>query len=316
MLNRCLLFCSMFVILPTLVRSQSLVQELIPVEDCFIRTFGGGEGLNTFLEFNISSVPTGKRIDSVLVKAYVWFVGTNWDGDVNFWNVNSQTWRETDSAGVIYRIPTSDSTHQALGFGTAVGWTKSIDVKTIFLVDYNVNRTFCSFKLKDPDDPTRVPMPGSMPNNSSDTLGVGNRAFNQHIFFYPSEYTVDTTRRTRLVVYYSLTGVESQSLKEILHPEFVIGPNPFRGKSNVRCQLRTTSEASLKIYNASGRLVKQFNHLSVSSTRSGRTGGIQPFNQIIWDGANEKGEEVASGVYFFRLEGGHQVHTKKVVKLD
>lgn len=306
MLNRCLLFCSVFVILPTLVGSQSLVQELIPVEDCFIRTFGGGEGLNTFLEFNISSVPTGKRIDSVLIKAYVWFVGTNWDGDANFWNVNSQTWRETDSAAVIYRIPTSDSTHQASGFGTAVGWTRSIDVKTIFLVDYNVNRTFCSFKLKDPDDPTRVPMPGSMPNNSSDTLGVGNRAFNQHIFFYPGQYAVDTTRRTRLVVYYSMTGVESQRHNEITPPEFKIRSNPFGHATEIEYQITERGTYTIRIYNTHGTLIK-----TVSDGFH-----LPGLHRIHWNGANEKGEEVASGVYFFRLEGGHQVHTKKVVKLD
>ncbi|HEX7321252.1 MAG TPA: C25 family cysteine peptidase [bacterium] len=49
----------------------------------------------------------------------------------------------------------------------------------------------------------------------------------------------------------------------------------------------------IKIYDAAGRLVKSFNHLT-----------IQPFNQITWTGADENGRRVPAGVYFVRLAIG------------
>jgi len=37
---------------------------------------------------------------------------------------------------------------------------------------------------------------------------------------------------------------------------------------------------------------------------------------IVWDGRHEVGQAVASGVYFYRLETGGQVQSRKLLKLD
>lgn len=68
-----------------------------PCEDIYIvTTYGDAEGYNTFLKFDISSIPTGKTIDSVFLEVYVWFYSICWRQYVNFWNVNNQTWTESD----------------------------------------------------------------------------------------------------------------------------------------------------------------------------------------------------------------------------
>ena len=45
-----------------------------PCEDIYIvTTYGDAEGYNPFLKFDISSIPTGKTIDSVFLEVYAWF---------------------------------------------------------------------------------------------------------------------------------------------------------------------------------------------------------------------------------------------------
>ncbi len=56
--------------------------------------------------FDISLVPPNNTVDSAFLSVYVWDVFPQWDGDVDFWNVNSQTWSEGDSAQTMWNTPT------------------------------------------------------------------------------------------------------------------------------------------------------------------------------------------------------------------
>jgi len=38
--------------------------------------------------------------------------------------------------------------------------------------------------------------------------------------------------------------------------------------------------------------------------------------RTLWDGRSEAGQAVASGVYFYRLEAGGQVQSRKLLKLE
>jgi flagellar hook assembly protein FlgD len=64
---------------------------------------------------------------------------------------------------------------------------------------------------------------------------------------------------------------------------------------------------SLKIYNVSGRLVKSF---SLFTPHSSLIKGVS------WDGKNDSGERVSSGVYFYELKVGNKFSkTKKLLFL-
>ncbi len=255
------------------------VDTLNPIGDVYIITYGGGEGGNTFLKFDISSIPSNAQIDSVILECYVWQRDAGWDTDVNYWNVNSQTWKEDDSARAIWAIPTSDSTHQASGFGVGIGWARSVDLTNIFNRDYQVSHTFCSIKMKDPDDPTSVPMPGSMPNDSDDTLMVGN--FGERIYFYPHEHGSDIPR---LIVYYTPPKIEHKLSNKI--DICRVAPNPF----NLRTTFYVADDPdgiSLTIYDHRGRLVRTL------SSRS---------KKVTWDGCDDHRKPLPAGVYFYILE--------------
>jgi len=233
--------------------SQAAQVTLSPSQDVHIWTFGGGQGGNAFLRFNISPVPGGAVIDSVILELWVWSIAANWDRDVKFWNVNSQTWTEADSARVIWAIPASDTILQASGFATAVGWARSVNLAPIFLRDYSASRTFMSVKLKDPDDPTTTPMPGSMPNNAAETLAVGNQAFTQQVYTSPRE-CADTTHRPKLTVFYSVSGVEKETAEvrgQRGEVRITAKPNPF----TTFATLPGHERKAFSLYDVSGRLV-------------------------------------------------------------
>jgi len=305
---------------------QAQVIVLSPVEDVFIYTFGGGQGGNPFIKYDISTVPPDMIIDSVYLTPFVWSIGTDWDEDVNYWNVNDQNWTEGDSARLIWDLPTSDSAHQSSGFGTALGWTKSVDLINIFLTDYNVGNTYCSIKMKDPDDMTSVPPPGSYPINDGDSIVIGNILFDEHTIFWPRE---QVNGPPWLNIYYHEVGV-SEEQGRISMPCLQVYPNPFKFKTDitfgkVHPDRRThssygtrsvpsqgdenprlsdgTESIDLKIYNATGRLIKVFSRSTLYA---------QCPTHISWDGRDASGKQSPPGVYFCRLEAGGKTIIEKI----
>jgi photosystem II stability/assembly factor-like uncharacterized protein len=82
-------------------------------------------------------------------------------------------------------------------------------------------------------------------------------------------------------------------------------PNPFNLRTKVVYRLPETGSVSLKIYNISGQLVRV---LVDETQKSGE-------HAVLWDGLMDNGVEVTSGVYFYRLESGQVVKTRKMVIL-
>jgi 5'-nucleotidase/UDP-sugar diphosphatase len=79
-------------------------------------------------------------------------------------------------------------------------------------------------------------------------------------------------------------------------------PNPFNPQTKISYTLPEDSYVKLTIYNILGQKVK----LVVDEYQSAGT------KNVIWDGRNEKGERVTSGIYFYKLQAGNFVKTKKM----
>ncbi len=86
------------------------------------------------------------------------------------------------------------------------------------------------------------------------------------------------------------------------------GPNSFKEKLviNLAASEKHLSAIgnplSVKIYDASGRLIRQFNHLANS-----------PFTKIIWDGTDENRKVVPGGIYFILLDGADIHLSRKII---
>jgi hypothetical protein len=85
-------------------------------------------------------------------------------------------------------------------------------------------------------------------------------------------------------------------------------PNPFNPETWIPYQLNLDSDLVIGIYNASGNLIRTLN-LGYRPTGFYTTKDKAAY----WDGKNEAGEEVASGIYFYTIQAGDFTATKKMV---
>lgn len=82
-------------------------------------------------------------------------------------------------------------------------------------------------------------------------------------------------------------------------------PNPFNPTTEIAFELPHRSRIALTVYDLLGREVKQL------------SGGMREAGQyrVVWDGTNERGRAVASGIYFYRLEASGFTQTRKMILL-
>ncbi len=84
-------------------------------------------------------------------------------------------------------------------------------------------------------------------------------------------------------------------------------PNPFNPETWIPYQLREDSEVTIQIYSSSGKLVRR---LFLGHKSAGLY--ISQNRAAYWDGRNEAGETVASGVYFVVLKAGHYQQIRRM----
>ncbi len=82
-------------------------------------------------------------------------------------------------------------------------------------------------------------------------------------------------------------------------------PNPFNPSTTICFTLAQTEHVNLDICNITGQKVRQLTSEIMSSGE----------HTIEWDGKDDAGSRVASGVYFYRLETESMVQSKKMILL-
>jgi len=83
-------------------------------------------------------------------------------------------------------------------------------------------------------------------------------------------------------------------------------PNPFNPTTAIRYELDRSAQVTLAVYDVKGRLVRRL----VAGVRQGP--GIFT---VYWNGRDQRGEPVSTGVYFYRLVAGSRRETRKMVLL-
>jgi len=124
---------------------------------------------------------------------------------------------------------------------------------------------------------------------------------------YNGEMCVRTTSLSPFVL---ATPVTPVAIEDPPRPVYFLDnsyPNPFNPTTTIRYGIEERAHVTLRIYDAAGRLVRTL----VDEVQPPAPGGIA----VPWDGMNNSGNSVASGVYFYRLVADQFVQTKKMVLL-
>ncbi|UCD64185.1 MAG: T9SS type A sorting domain-containing protein [Candidatus Zixiibacteriota bacterium] len=82
-------------------------------------------------------------------------------------------------------------------------------------------------------------------------------------------------------------------------------PNPFNPSTTISYSLPARAEVTVDIFNILGRKVKNL----VSETQPA---GV---HSVVWDGTDQGGHAVSTGVYFYRIKAGEEVQKKKMLLL-
>ena len=85
-------------------------------------------------------------------------------------------------------------------------------------------------------------------------------------------------------------------------------PNPFNPETWIPYHLAADADVTITIYNLRGDLVRQLD-LGLQEARY----YVDKSRAAYWDGKNEDGESVASGVYFIKMEAGEFIASKRIV---
>jgi len=78
-------------------------------------------------------------------------------------------------------------------------------------------------------------------------------------------------------------------------------PNPFNPVTKIAYTIKAAGHLSLKVYNVRGQLVKTL-----------IDGHVDADSFVMWDGTNNQGANVSSGVYFYEARMGNDVKVNKL----
>ena len=82
-------------------------------------------------------------------------------------------------------------------------------------------------------------------------------------------------------------------------------PNPFNPTTTLRYALASTASVRLAVFSLDGRLIRTLIEGKVPAGE----------HQTVWDGRDEEGNVVPSGVYYYRLQAGEVTETRKLTLL-
>ena len=85
-------------------------------------------------------------------------------------------------------------------------------------------------------------------------------------------------------------------------------PNPFNPETWLPYQLSADAAVTIRIYSSTGQLVR---HLDLGFQQAGYY--VDKSRAAYWDGRNDLGERLASGVYFYQLNVGESFAIRKMV---
>jgi hypothetical protein len=98
------------------------------------------------------------------------------------------------------------------------------------------------------------------------------------------------------------TGVEDENMPFRFHLDHNY-PNPFNPTTTIRYEVGKLADISLKIYNVRGQLVRTLVNAKQAPGQ----------HQVVWDGNDNMGFRVSSGLYIYQYSAGDFLRTYKMM---
>jgi hypothetical protein len=102
-----------------------------------------------------------------------------------------------------------------------------------------------------------------------------------------------------------IVGVDEFQTKPMDYELIQNYPNPFNPETNINYALPEVADVKLIVYDLTGREIRTLRDATQSAG----------WYQLKWDGLDDNGSPVNSGVYFTRLQAGSDVRTIKMINL-
>lgn len=130
------------------------------------------------------------------------------------------------------------------------------------------------------------------------------------LVYWPSGVVTDTlavaANQVIEIVEMDISGIGEIAAAQPGFELFPSYPNPFGRSTLIRYALPQPEKVSLRVYDVAGRVVRVLVDSATPQVGEQAVG---------WDGKNDEGSMVASGVYFYRLEAGKHSKTRRMVFL-
>ncbi len=180
-----------------------------------------------------------------------------------------------------------------------ISWVESSD--TYGLIGYNVY-SLTSDQITDPDTWTVIDTLVTTASIDDDVSELVNGSY---------YWAVTSVYRDELndITFYSEPKLSNiitdNNVQDAIAITKITGnyPNPFNPVTRINYQIASDSHVSLSVYNLKGQLVKK---LVNENLQAGK-------HSIIWQGNDDNGKSVASGMYFFKLTNNGIIKVHKAI---
>ncbi len=105
-----------------------------------------------------------------------------------------------------------------------------------------------------------------------------------------------------------VTGVAEKSGATRARMDYALGmayPNPFNGRTNIQFTMARSGWVRLEVYNLQGQRIRTL----LSEVRTAGN------HVVAWDGKNDLGQSVGSGVYFYKMSAPQFQNSKRIIYL-
>jgi FlgD Ig-like domain len=110
----------------------------------------------------------------------------------------------------------------------------------------------------------------------------------------------------RKIDFSNITGIEEARKVSLVIQSFRLMqnyPNPFNPSTTIEYEIPQAGEVEVRIFDLNGRLVKTIEKKAQASGTY----------QVRWDGKNEEGLRVASGLYLYSVQYENAIYSKKMI---